>query len=367
MAGIYLVARTLPLFEVADAVALDVVMAIGLTTVIISATMGLAMTDIKRVIAYSTINSLGLMMVALGSGSVTAALFYLLAHGFFKALLFLSAGSIIHETERQDVSQLGGLARIMPVTAIVFITGALSMAGIPPLAGFWAKDEILNAANDEQNLAVYIILVFSVFLTALYMWRLVILTLFGRPRDEKAVEHAHDAPPVMTIPLLVLAGLVMISGFVAFDGVGEALGFPGGIGEFLEMHPFDFPWQVALASSFAASVGIAASYYFWWGEGEPARRLAQRFQPAYETLRNQYYIDDIYQWVINRVVFVVGEVIAWFDRNIINDTGVDGSAGLTFFSGFRLKFLQTGQLPNYALAIVTGVIVLAIILLTVRV
>ncbi len=370
VAGVYLVARSMPLFHLADPLALNVVTALGLTTTLMSATMGLVMTDVKRVIAYSTINSLGLMMVALGSGSVTAAMFYLFAHGFFKALLFLSAGSILHATDRGDVTELGGLAQKMPVTAAVFGIGALGMAGIPPLAGFWAKDEILNAANQEQNLAVYIILAFSVFLTALYMWRLFVLSFWGRPRDEGAVAHAHDAPPVMTVPLIILAVLTAMAGFVAFDGVGEAMGFPGGIARFVfleEPEAFHFPWKVALASSLAAAMGILAAVYFWRGEGEPARRLAQRFSPVYRTLKNKYYLDDVYQWAINHVILVGGSIIAWFDRNIVNDTGVDGSAGLTVFTGFEMKFTQTGRLPNYALAIAAGVIVIAIIFTAVKV
>ncbi|MCH6556529.1 MAG: NADH-quinone oxidoreductase subunit L, partial [Chloroflexi bacterium] len=370
VAGVYLVARTLPLFAAADPIALNVVTAIGLTTVMMSVTMGLVATDIKRVIAYSTINSLGLMMVALGSLSVSAAMLYLFAHGFFKALLFLSAGSVIHATERQEVSELGGLARRMPVTAAVFAVGALSMAGIVPLAGFWAKDEILNVAGDSQNFVVYGFLMLSVFITALYMTRVVILTFLGEPRDREAHQHAHDAGPVMTLPLLLLAGLTVLAGFVVFDGVGEALGFPGGIGEFVFLEgpeAFHFPWDVAVLSTLSAVAGLAGGFYFWSGAAEPARRAGELFRPAYEILKRKFFMDDIYQWAIDRVVLVAGGVIAWFDRNVVNDTGVDGSARLGVFAGFGMKFLETGKLPNYALAIVTGVVVLAIVFMAVRV
>lgn len=370
VAGVYLVARMMPLFQAADPVALNVVTAIGLTTVMMSATMGLVAADIKRVIAYSTINSLGLMMVALGSGSVTAAMLYLFAHSFFKALLFLSAGSVIHATERQEVGQLGGLAKRMPVTATVFAVGALSMAGIVPLSGFWAKDEILNVVGDHQNFVVYGIMMLSVFITALYMTRVVILTFLGEPRDREAQEHAHDAEPVMTLPLLLLAALTLVAGFVAFGGVGEALGFPGGFGEFVFVEgpeAFHFPWDVAMLSTVAAVAGLGAGFYFWSGAAEPARWAADTFRPAYETLRRKYFMDDIYQWAIDRVVLVAGAMIAWFDRNVVNDTGVDGSAGLGVFTGFGMKFLETGKLPNYALAIVAGVIVLAIVFMVVQV
>jgi len=370
VAGVYMVARMLPLFELADPVALNVVTAIGLTTVMMSATMGLTATDIKRVIAYSTINSLGLMMVALGSGSVTAALLYLFAHGFFKALLFLGSGSVIHATERQDMADLGGLWRKMPVTAAVFAIGALAMAGIFPLAGFWAKDEVLNVSGDHQNAAVYAFMMLSVFITALYMTRLVVLTFTGRPRDPHAQEHAHDAEPVMTVPLILLGALTLVAGFVVFDGVGEAMGFPGGFAKFVffgEPESFHFPWDVAILSTATAVAGIGAGLYFWWGEAQPARRAAEMFRPAYLVLTNKYYMDELYQFVINRVVLTAGAVIAWFDRNVVNDTAVDGSAGLGVFTGFGMKFLETGKLPNYALAIAAGVVVVAIVFMVVKV
>ena len=370
VAGVYMVARMLPLFELADPVALNVVTALGLTTVLMSATMGLTATDIKRVIAYSTINSLGLMMVALGSGSVTAAMLYLFVHGFFKALLFLGSGSVIHATERQDVADLGGLAVKMPLTATVFAIGTLSMAGIVPLSGFWAKDEILNVSGDHQNWGVYALMMLSVFITALYMTRLYILTFTGRPRDRHAWEHAHDAEPVMTVPLLLLAALTLVTGFVVFDGVGEALGFPGGFGKFVffeESEAFHFPWDVAIISTVAALAGIVVGVYAWSGEARPARQAEEALRPVYLTLANKYYIDDLYQWVINRVVLAAGAVISWFDRNVVNDTGVDGSAELGYFSGFGMKFLETGKLPNYALGISLGVIVIAIVFLAVRV
>src|SRR3972149_5963559 len=198
-AGVSRGARAMPRCAAADPLALNVVTGIGLTTVMMSATMGLVATDIKRVVAYSTINSLGLMMVALGSQSISAAMLYLFAHGFFKALLFLSAGSVIHATERQEVGELGGLARRMAVTAVVFTVGALSMAGVVPLSGFWAKDEILNVAGAHQNFVVYGFLMLSVFLSALYMTRVVTLTFFGEPRDREAQAAGHVAAPALPL------------------------------------------------------------------------------------------------------------------------------------------------------------------------
>ncbi len=369
VAGVYMVARMLPLFEVADPIALNVVTGLALTTVMISATMGLVATDIKRVIAYSTLNSLGLMMLALGSHSVTAAMLYLLVHGCFKASLFLCSGSVIHATEKQDINELGGLARKMPVTTAVFAIGTLAMIGIFPLSGFWAKDEVLHAADSHQNLAVYILALASLFITSLYMTRLFIRTFLFEARDQHAVDHAHDAEPAMTLPLIPLAALTLVGGFVVFTPVGEALGFPGGFGEFVfleEPEKFEFSWEVAILSTILGAGGIGVGYNLWSGKAEPARRAGDVFRPVYTLLYNRYYIDHAYQFVIDRVVLSLGRIVAWFDRNIVNDTAVDGSAGLGAFTGFGLKFLETGKIPNYALAIVSGVIGIAVLLLVLR-
>jgi NADH-quinone oxidoreductase subunit L len=365
VAGVYMVARTLPLFQAAGGVTLPLVTGIGLITVFMSATMGLVMSDIKRVIAYSTLNSLGLMMVALGAGFTTAAMFYLFVHAFFKALLFLAAGSVYHATDELEVEQMGGLGRKMPLTAITFSIGALSMAGIVPLAGFWAKDDILRASFDNQNIAVFLLLAVSVVLTALYMTRLVLLIFTGEPRNRRAYEHAHDAPPAMSLPLVALAVLTVVGGFVAFDAVGKALGFPGGIGEFVfvggEPETFIVNGGVMALSIVLAVSGVIGGLYVWRGEALPARRLAEAFPWAYRTLRNKYYMDDIYQALINRVVLAFSAVVSWFDRNVVNDTGVDGTAAVPRVTGFVLKFSETGKLPNYALGIAVGVIVLAVV------
>jgi NADH-quinone oxidoreductase subunit L len=365
VAGVYMVARTLPLFQAAGGVTLPLVTGIGLITVFMSATMGLVMSDIKRVIAYSTLNSLGLMMVALGAGFTTAAMFYLFVHAFFKALLFLAAGSVYHATDELEVEQMGGLGRKMPLTAITFSIGALSMAGIVPLAGFWAKDDILRASFDNQNIAVFLLLAVSVVLTALYMTRLVLLIFTGEPRNRRAYEHAHDAPPAMSLPLVALAVLTVVGGFVAFDAVGKALGFPGGIGEFVfvggEPETFIVNGGVMALSIVLAVSGVIGGLYVWRGEALPARRLAEAFPWAYRTLRNKYYMDDIYQALINRVVLAFSAVVSWFDRNVVNDTGVDGTAAVPRVTGFVLKFYETGKLPNYALGIAVGVIVLAVV------
>ena len=364
VAGVYLVARMLPVFDEV-LIARDVVLYTGLLTALMAASMGLVASDIKRVLAFSTVSQLGFMFVALGAGSVTAAMFHLLTHAFFKSLLFLGSGSVIHATERQDVEQLGGLRRKMPITTVTFAIGALALAGIVPLAGFWSKDEILVAAQDGASGLVYVILAATAALTAIYSARLVLLTFTGEPRDREAHERAHESPPVMTVPLIILTVLAVVAGFLAFDGVGAALGFPGGIGEVvfsgLQGHAFEFDNTIAAVSTGAAIAGISLGVVYWRGSAERAER-ARSWAPELHTLLvNRYYVDHLYQAVIDRAVLGLAGAVSWFDRAIINQTGVDGGAQSIGYMGLRLKFLQTGRIPNYAFAMATGVIVIALV------
>jgi len=234
-----------------------------------------------------------------------------------------------------------------------------------PLAGFWAKDDILRASFDNQNIAVFLLLAVSVVLTALYMTRLVLLIFTGEPRNRRAHEHAHDAPPAMSLPLVALAVLTVVGGFVAFDAVGKALGFPGGIGEFVfvggEPESFAVNGGVMALSIVLAVGGVIGGLYIWGGKALPARRIAGAFPWAYRILRNKYYMDDIYQALINRVVLTFSAVVAWFDRRVVNDTGVNGTGAVPRITGYVLKFHETGKLPNYALGIAVGVIVLAVV------
>jgi NADH-quinone oxidoreductase subunit L len=205
VAGVYLVARMLPIYEMLP-IAQNLILIIGLITALLAATMGLVAQDIKKVLAYSTVSQLGYMFVALGVGSLTAAMFHLFTHAFFKALLFLGSGSVIHATHQQEVSKLGGLKNKMPITFLTFAIGALSLAGIPPLAGFWSKDEILLYTS-EFGTVFYILLLMAALLTAIYSTRLVILTFFGAPKDQEAYEHAHESPKIMSVPLMILSRL----------------------------------------------------------------------------------------------------------------------------------------------------------------
>jgi NADH-quinone oxidoreductase subunit L len=198
----------------------------------------------------------------------------------------------------------------------------------------------------------------------MYMARVFILTFLGEPRDAEAQAHAHDAPATMSLPLVLLAVLTLVAGFVVFDQVGEAMGFPGGIADLIflhEAHHFEFDWAVALGSTGLVAVGLAGAWYAWVLQPSLPRTAARALAPVHRALENKYYLDDIYQAVIDNVVLATSRLVAWFDRNVVNDTGVDGAAYTTGFVGYLLKFQQTGRLPNYALAIIVGVVALALV------
>jgi len=364
VAGVYLVARMLPLFEVVRGMP-ELITSIGLITTMLAAFMGLAQRDIKRVVAYSTLNSLGLMFVALGAGAVGAAMLYLFTHAFFKALLFLASGSVIHATEEQEVDKLGGLWDKMPITAPVFVVGALAMAGLVPLSGFWAKDEILVGLRHSHLSDFFIIVVFiSLPITALYMARVVMLTFFGQPKDQHVHDHAHESPAVMTAPLVLLGALTVVSGFVVFEWAAEALGFGGTKGwlGFVYGHEgpeeFHVNWGITILSVLLVSAGLIGGVWAWMGDAQPARR-AGAFSPlAYRVMLNRFYIDELYQLVIDKLILAAGRVVAVFDRLVVNDTGVNGTGELTGFAGWLGKHQQTGKLPNYALAVVVGIVVI---------
>ena len=367
VAGVYLVARMMPVFDEV-LIARDVVLYIGLTTAVMGATMGLVTSDIKRVLAYSTISQLGFMFVALGVGSVTAAMFHLFTHAFFKSLLFLGAGSVIHASGAQVVEELGGLWRKLPATTLFFIVGSLALAGIVPLAGFWSKDEILVALRDHEAMPLFLILAATSALTAIYSARLVLLTFFGEPKDRHAYEHAHESPPPMLLPMLILAGLSVVAGFIAFEGIGKVLGFAGGIGNVVftqghKGHVFELDPVVAIGATASALAGIVIGFIYWWGNAERAARARAWAPELHDLLLQRYYMDHLYQVTIDKVILGFATVVARFDRLVINESGVDGMAQGIGFTGFRLKFLQTGRIPSYALAMGVGVAVLALVAL----
>ena len=368
VAGVYLVARFSPVYAEVT-FARDVILVIGLITAVMAATMGLVSNDIKRVLAYSTVSQLGFMFVALGCGAVGAAMFHLFTHAFFKALLFLGSGSVIHATHQQEVEHLGGLRHKLPITTATFAIGSLALAGVPVFAGFWSKDEILAGAL-ERGPIVYAILLGTALLTAIYTTRLVMLTFFGAPKDHHAYEHAHESGPAMALPLLILAVLATVAGFFAFDQVGIALGFVGGIGSMVYLeHPHAYTepeWLLAGIATLSSLAGIGIGYTYWRGDARRATAARGWAPDLYALLLNRYYMDHLYQAVIDRAVLSLAGVVAWFDKRIVNETGVDGGAQMIGYFGYRLKFLQTGRIPNYAFSMAVGIVAIAVIALGMR-
>ena len=357
VAGVFLVARAYPLFEAYDAIPLLVVAIVGLVTALVTATIALVATDIKRILAYSTVSHLGLMMLSLGAFGYTAAIFHLLAHGFAKALLFLGSGSVIHSTEKQEISELGGLRRVMPITTIVFAIGAASLGGIPILAGFWSKDEILQAVSNGRNPAFIVFALITALLSALYMGRALFATFFGRLPHE--LEHTHESPPVMTVPLMLLAILAIGFGLISWNWPGAF----GGFGYFVfnhKPHGFEFTWWIGILSAVMAVGAFVLTYLIYEKGSISLDSTRQRFGAILRVVENKYYFDEIYQWTIDRIVLVVANFIGFFDRAIVNDVGINGPADVVRWAGIKLRLHVTGHLYSYALAMVLGTVGLGI-------
>ena len=365
VAGVYLVARMLPLFEAAPAVS-ELVIAIGLITAVMGATMALSSTDLKRVLAYSTVSQIGFMMLALGHGALAAAMFHLATHALFKALLFLGAGNVLHavgEHSDVDIRRLGGLRSRMPVTSVVFVIAALALSGIPPLSGFWSKDEILQGIWKDGNPATLVITIGAFFLSALYMTRLCWLVFFGKLKPEN--EKAHEAPFVMTGPIALLGLLTLVFGFTAPDWLDNVLGLPGeatGFGSFVLDKADSFHEHVVLAavSSVVALVGIVLGLALYRQGMSLPRPVERGLAPVRNLAANKYYLDYAYQWTINRVVLGIGGATAWFDRHVVNDAGVDGTGLFTAKMSRILRRHQTGQVSNYVLGITVGTLIFVV-------
>jgi len=358
-AGVFLVARTFPLFE-HSVEALTTVAVIGGFTAIFAASMGLVMNDIKRVLAYSTISQLGYMMLGLGVGGVAIGIFHLFNHAFFKALLFLGAGSVNHATGTFDMREMGGLRKSMPWTYTTFVIAALSIAGIWPLSGFWSKDEILAASLQNQPVLFYLAMI-TVFMTAFYMFRAVFLTFGGGYRGAKAHGKQHESPSVMVMPMVVLAILSVVSGlwnvtgaFGEFMGHGESHSFAQGFFGILA-HPL--PWL----SLIVAGLGILLAYAMYSAKWLSAERIGSIFKPLYILFSRKYWFDELYEGAIVKNFLVRGlfAVFQLFDNYGV-DGAVNGVASGAIATGRTIRRAHTGQLQLYGLFI--GIGILAIIL-----
>ena len=363
-AGVYLVARLFPIFDASEG-AMHTVAAIGGVTAILAASMGLVMTDIKRVLAYSTISQLGYMMLALGVGGYVAAIFHLFNHAFFKALLFLGAGSVNHSTHTFDMRLMGGLRRTMPVTLITFTVAGLSLAGVFPLAGFWSKDEILGHAWQEEK-ALFWIAFITVFLTALYIARVIFLTFGGEYRggEQPAETHGtaahggepHESPWVMALPLAVLAVPAILSGFTNIDG-GVAHLLEGALPEGMELHEVSFSYGMAASSTAAALAGLFVAWLFYGVKVFSAENVRRALTPLHTLVSNKYYMDYLYERVIVEKVFYRGVafVLDRFDRRVV-DGIVNGAAWSTGRAAAGLRRLQSGQVQAYGAVAFAGLL-----------
>ncbi len=375
-AGVFLVARTLPIF-VHSIEAVTVVAVIGAVTAIFAASMGLVATDIKRVLAYSTISQLGYMMLALGAAGIGIAngghstveaakaaaaigIFHLFNHAFFKALLFLGSGSVNHATGTFDMRLMGGMRKIMPLTYMTFLIGSLSLAGIWPLAGFWSKDEILAISLEHQPV-LFVLALITVFMTAFYMFRAVFLTFGGEYRggDPEAYGHPHESPMVMVAPMVVLAVLAVISGFWNMGGnfstlMGEhhahAPGFFGVLGQGL-------PWL----SLILAGLGILLAYAMYSKQWISPERIGRMFKPFYTLFLRKYYFDELYENLIVKNT-LIGGLFKVFEKTDTNgvDGIVNGVAGSTMTGSNTIRNVQTGQLQLYGLFIGIGIVVIIV-------
>ncbi|NIK79393.1 NADH-quinone oxidoreductase subunit L [Paenibacillus castaneae] len=347
-AGVFLVARTYDIF-LASAAAMETIAYIGGFTAIFAATIALAQNDIKRILAYSTVSQLGYMMMALGLGSLTGGIFHLFTHAFFKALLFLGAGSIIHAVHTQNIKEMGGLGSKMRLTAWTFGIGALALSGIPPLSGFWSKDLILTIAL-EQNPLLFAASLAAAFCTALYMSRLFFLVFTGKPTA--AASKAKESPISMTVPLIVLAILAIVSGFVETP-------WNGWFGSWLSGEE-----EAAHGSSFAIIASILVGFlgiytgWIWYGK-ESSRRsaVADKSPGLVKLLERGYFVDDLYAAVFVKPLKAMGDVLTFFDVHVIGGiVRIVGAAAIS--TGRTAARLQNGQVQTYSVTAVIGLVII---------
>src|SRR5579863_1505955 len=398
-AGVYMVTRMNAIYQLSPT-AMDVVAVIGAATAIFAASMGLVQNDIKRVLAYSTISQLGYMFLALGVGAFTAGIFHLMTHAFFKALLFLGSGSVIHAMSgEQDMRKMGALWNKIPTTSRTFMVATLAIAGIPPFAGFFSKDSILGAAY-ERSPMLWAVGWVTAGMTAFYMFRLVNMTFFGESRVEHDVEHhIHESPSSMTIPLIILAALSFVGGWIGWP---ELLGGSDRFAHFLQpvMGPSaleitteaekasrganTIEYLLMLASVLMALTGIALAYRWYIKNTDAPERFAARMGGLYRLVVHKYYVDEIYDALFVNRTKDLGTALGAFDRGVIDGAGVNGvglltrvvsrismwwdrwivdglvnvSARIVWAFSYPMRLVQTGYVSGYALLIVVGLIAL---------
>lgn len=368
-AGVFMVARCSPMFEYAP-IALQVITVLGAFTALFAASVGLVQNDIKRVIAYSTCSQLGYMFFACGVSAYGAAIFHLMTHAFFKALLFLGAGSVIHAMSgEQDMRRMGGIWKYIPVTYVYMWLGSLALAGLPFFAGYYSKDIILEAAfadHSWQGQFAFWMGISAAFFTAFYSWRLLFMTFHGKPRaDHRTMEHIHESPKVMLLPLVLLAAGALFAGYigkVAFGMVDGHGHFWNGAIKVLEKNntleaAHHVPGWVPLAPFFVAIAGILLAYVFYLRNPVLPQRLAASFSGLYRFLLNKWYIDELYNFLFVRRALDAGRSLwRFFDMRIIDGLGPNGVAWLSARLAGVTTRLQTGYMYHYAFATILGLL-----------
>ena len=365
-----MVARLSPLFEYSE-LALTVVTIVGASTAIFAATVACVQNDIKRVIAYSTCSQLGYMFFACGVSAYSAGIFHLMTHGFFKALLFLGAGSVIHAmSDEQDMRNMGGIWRMVPATYTLMWIGSLALAGIWPFAGFYSKDVILEAAWAAQTVVghyAFWLGILAAFLTGFYSWRLLFLTFHGTARtDEVTLAHVHESPKIMILPLLVLAVGAIFAGYIGYEAfVGyKASEFWGNSILILDHHvalenAHRVPIWVKYLPLGVGLIGITLAYVFYIVKTDLPEQLKSAFHNLYQFLYNKWYFDELYQFLFVKPCFVLGRGF-WhvIDGSIIDGLGPDGISATVKRTAVRVAALQTGYLYHYAFAMLIGIVVI---------
>ena len=373
-AGVFLMARFSPVMENAPG-ALGFVTFMGSSTCLFAATIACVQTDIKRVIAYSTCSQLGYMFIAAGVGAYQASMFHLITHAFFKALLFLCAGSVIHAmSDEQDMRKMGGIWKLIPVTYVCMWLGSLAIAGVPFFAGYWSKDAILEAAyasHSAVGMYGFILGTIAAFLTAFYSWRLIIMTFHGKPRaDHHTMEHVHESAWTMLLPLIVLSVGAVFAGWAfhdAFIGDDQVAFWAGAIVSGPNNHILvdmeHVPAFIALLPTITGVAGIALAYLMYWTfPGVPAR-LAGQFGGVYRFLLNKWYFDELYDFLFVRPAIALAKILWHVGDETLIDSMPNGAAALAAGGAAQVVKIQTGSIAVYAFSMLIGVVALVSIFL----
>ncbi len=361
VAGVYLVARLFPVYFFASPDVLTMIAYIGAFTALFAAVIAITQTDIKRVLAFSTISQIAYMMVALGVSEYgghdglgyMASMFHLFTHAFFKALLFLGAGSVIHAVHSNDMKDMGRLHKYMPISSWTFLIACLAIAGIPPFSGFFSKDEILAAAHHHDPIIFWTLWVVA-GLTAFYMFRLYFNIFWGKEKEYDSHHKPHESPWLMAFPLIFLAVLSCSTGFIHFPELITSDNMP------FEAH---IDWSIAGLGIGVAVIGITSAFLLYAKGSEKPARMAKSLGGIYTATLNKFYLDEVWMFVTQSVIFkMICKPIAWFDRHVI-DASMDGLAWTTQKTSSVIKGLQSGQVQFYAWVFVMGAIVIAALVL----